>query len=140
MILHVFYIWLYMLDSHDLGAAKIAFREISLSPKANSKNLIKNLINLTLFKVVSPKKIVPSAYYNRLTSTFLSPTITPLNKLFSTAFLIRSLSPLTIIVKRKGVKGSPCLRPFSNLNSLVRQPLKRMCNIALWTWDQSYGC
>ena len=70
--------------------SKITYKKLTLSLEVNSKHLIKDLVILTLFKVVSPKKIISSIYYNRLTSTILSPTKNPFEQILFLSFVYKT--------------------------------------------------
>ena len=72
--------------------------------------------------LAAQKNKVSYAYWSIWTVTFLYPTSMLSNKLLSTTFLETPSSPLDALRKKNGVKGSPCLKPFFGVNSLVGIP------------------
>lgn len=95
----------------------ILLEKFNLSPQASSEHLNILLLTSTFWIDTCAIKIVSSAYWRRLTSTF--PHIYPLKIFFKVVILIISLKPSATILKRKGVNGSLCLSFLWMLNSLV---------------------
>ncbi|KAG5068732.1 hypothetical protein JHK85_001109 [Glycine max] len=75
--------------------------------------------------VVMSKKIVSFAYCSMLILTLSEPTGKPLNRFFSTAFLIKPFRPSATTLKRRGANRSPCLSPLCGVNSVEGLPFTR---------------
>ena len=60
-------------------APKLLFAKFIFNPDASSKLLNNDLIVFTFFKVVSPRKMVSSAYWRMLTGSLFVPTRKLLN-------------------------------------------------------------
>ena len=60
----------------------------------------------------SPKKIVSSAYCNKLILISELAILKPLYRFAASAVLIRPFNASATILNKKGARGSPCLRPL----------------------------